>query len=239
MNVTVNFSKESNEYTVKVEESTTPFRAELGESIVVGGGEGGENGATFTPTVSEDGVISWSNDKGLPNPDPVDITGPVGPAGKDGADGAPGKDGAQWYFTQAYEAVLQYGNDGDLSVDLASPNLPVYKVDKANNQMVFTGAYLKGKQGDAGQWHFLETFEMALQYDFVNDGDIVVDLADPRLGIFKVDKVNNQMIFTGAYLKGDKGDKGDPYTLTQDDRNMLVTDVLAALPIYGGEVESV
>lgn len=36
---------------------------------------GGENGATFTPSVSEDGVISWENDKGLPNPDPVNIKG--------------------------------------------------------------------------------------------------------------------------------------------------------------------
>lgn len=34
----------------------------------------------YTPTVNEDGTISWTNNGGLPNPDPVDISGPVGPA---------------------------------------------------------------------------------------------------------------------------------------------------------------
>ena len=37
-------------------------------------------GATYTPAVSEDGVISWTNDQELPNPDPVNIKGPIGPA---------------------------------------------------------------------------------------------------------------------------------------------------------------
>ena len=36
-------------------------------------------GVTFTPTVSADGVISWTNDGGLENPEPVSIRGPVGP----------------------------------------------------------------------------------------------------------------------------------------------------------------
>ena len=35
-------------------------------------------GATFVPSVSEDGVISWTNDGGLENPAEVDITGPQG-----------------------------------------------------------------------------------------------------------------------------------------------------------------
>lgn len=42
---------------------------------------GGGNGYTFTPSVSENGVISWTNDGGLPNPVPVNIKGPTGPAG--------------------------------------------------------------------------------------------------------------------------------------------------------------
>ena len=31
------------------------------------------DGATFTPHVSSDGILSWTNDKNLPNPEPVDI----------------------------------------------------------------------------------------------------------------------------------------------------------------------
>ena len=38
----------------------------------------GDTGAVYTPTVSQEGVISWTNNGDLPNPDPVDITGPQG-----------------------------------------------------------------------------------------------------------------------------------------------------------------
>ena len=51
----------------------------------------GEDGATFTPDVSEEGVISWTNDKDLPNPDPVNIKGPKGDTGATGATGANGQ----------------------------------------------------------------------------------------------------------------------------------------------------
>ena len=47
----------------------------------------GADGATFTPSVSEDGIISWTNDKGLPNPTARNITGPQGKDGEDGEDG--------------------------------------------------------------------------------------------------------------------------------------------------------
>lgn len=39
------------------------------------------DGATFTPSVSVDGLISWSNDKGLANPGTVSIKGPKGDDG--------------------------------------------------------------------------------------------------------------------------------------------------------------
>jgi len=44
-------------------------------------GATGSQGATFTPSVSAEGVISWSNDAGLPNPESVDIKGPPGEPG--------------------------------------------------------------------------------------------------------------------------------------------------------------
>ena len=44
----------------------------------------GDTGATYTPTVSQDGVVSWSNDRGLPNPEPVNITGKTGEKGETG-----------------------------------------------------------------------------------------------------------------------------------------------------------
>ena len=44
-------------------------------------GADGPAGATFTPIVYSDGVLAWTNDAGLDNPDPVNITGPMGPPG--------------------------------------------------------------------------------------------------------------------------------------------------------------
>lgn len=42
----------------------------------------GPQGYTYTPAVSEEGVISWTNDGSLPNPSPVNITGPQGQPGE-------------------------------------------------------------------------------------------------------------------------------------------------------------
>lgn len=55
----------------------------------------GEDGATFTPSVSTAGIISWTNDKGLPDPEPVNIMGPEGPQGAPGAQGPQGDTGPQ------------------------------------------------------------------------------------------------------------------------------------------------
>lgn len=50
----------------------------------------GVNGTTYTPSVSAAGEISWTNDGGKDNPEPVNIKGPKGDTGPQGA---PGKDG--------------------------------------------------------------------------------------------------------------------------------------------------
>jgi hypothetical protein len=41
-------------------------------------GEPGADGTTFTPSVSAEGVLSWTNDGGLPNPQSINIKGPPG-----------------------------------------------------------------------------------------------------------------------------------------------------------------
>lgn len=51
-------------------------------------GVAGENGITFTPSVSEDGIISWTNSGELENPAPVSIKGEKGADGKPGTDAA-------------------------------------------------------------------------------------------------------------------------------------------------------
>lgn len=58
-------------------------------------GPAGENGATFTPAVSASGNLSWSNDKGLSNPETVNIKGPKGDKGDTGEKGDTGPQGEQ------------------------------------------------------------------------------------------------------------------------------------------------
>lgn len=44
-------------------------------------GQDGQDGAVFTPSVSSDGVLSWTNDGGLENPPSINIKGPKGDTG--------------------------------------------------------------------------------------------------------------------------------------------------------------
>lgn len=61
----------------------------VGDPVIIGSGSGGTgaDGVTFTPSVSEDGIISWTNDGGKDNPTPVNIKGAKGDNGSPGADG--------------------------------------------------------------------------------------------------------------------------------------------------------
>ena len=80
--------------------------------VTSGGGGAGEPGTTFTPSVSEAGVISWTNDGGLENPTPVNIKGPKGdqgPKGETGAQGPQGEPGTDATVTKAaITAALGY-----------------------------------------------------------------------------------------------------------------------------------
>ena len=71
-------------------------------------GSSGDGGATFIPSVSADGVISWTNDKGLPNPKPVNIKGVKGDKGDKGEDGADGYTPVKGkdYFTDSDKAEM-------------------------------------------------------------------------------------------------------------------------------------
>jgi len=90
-------------------------------------GPKGDPGTTFTPSVSESGELSWTNDGGLPNPTPVNITGPKGADGAQGIQGLPGQDGNDGApgakgdpgvtFTPSVsdEGELSWTNDGGLT----------------------------------------------------------------------------------------------------------------------------
>ena len=83
---------------IKSNSNITPSNEQYWKLVISGvegpQGEVGETGATFTPHVSESGVLSWTNDKDLDNPvsvnikgekgDPSTVPGPKGDKGEKG-----------------------------------------------------------------------------------------------------------------------------------------------------------
>ena len=93
--------------------------ADAGQARLVQGPRG-EPGAVYVPSVTG-GVLSWSNDAGLENPAPADITGPKGDKGDKGDTGAQGVQGVQGpagtAFVPSVDASgnLSWSNDGGLT----------------------------------------------------------------------------------------------------------------------------
>lgn len=66
-----------------------------GNTLTVGVGMAGTKGAVYTPHITDDGILSWTNDGGRDNPAPVDIKGPKGDTGPQGPIGPQGPVGPQ------------------------------------------------------------------------------------------------------------------------------------------------
>lgn len=109
--------------------------------------QAGSDGATFIPSVSAEGVITWTNDKDLPNPEPVNIKGQPGTPGEPGtpgrdgspgADGAPGKDGAP-------------GADGFSPVAIVSQVADGVEISITDKTGTTTAKVINGRDGTPGQ----------------------------------------------------------------------------------------
>ena len=97
----------------------------------------GTNGATFTPAVDDAGNLSWSNDKGLANPDTVNIKGAKGDKGDKGDTGAKGADGKTPNISIGTVTTGAAGTNASATISGTTPNLTldltIPKGDKGNN----------------------------------------------------------------------------------------------------------
>ena len=85
---------EKGEQGVQGEKGDTGAQGEPGKDGSPGAaGAPGATGTTFTPSVSADGTLSWTNDGGKENPASVNIKGPQGEQGPQGEPGATGPQG--------------------------------------------------------------------------------------------------------------------------------------------------
>lgn len=87
-------------------------------------GTAGANGTTFIPAVSEDGLISWTNDGGLENPDSVNIKGSKGDTGPQGPKGDTGERGPQGIQGEVGPQGQQ-GAPGTAGADGVTPNIQI------------------------------------------------------------------------------------------------------------------
>ena len=94
-------------------------------------GDKGTVGAHFTPSVSDDGVLSWTNNGGLGNPQPVNIRGPQGVQGEQGR----GLTILGYYDTLAIlQSSVLAPNGGDAYGVGTTPPYEIYIWDAVNGQ---------------------------------------------------------------------------------------------------------
>ena len=141
MKVRVGFQENDSSFSLKVMELDEDFEADVGELSKV---REVWRGATFIPSVSTDGVISWTNDGDLPNPSEVNIRGPQG---LQGVAGQPGKDGKDGQTGPAGEPGAA-GKDGANGVSCTHrwSGTTLYVTSASGT----TSANLKGDKGDTG-----------------------------------------------------------------------------------------
>ena len=94
-------------------------------------GDKGAVGAHFTPSVSDDGVLSWTNNGELANPQPVNIRGPQGVQGEQGRDFTI----LGYYDTLAIlQSSVLAPNGGDAYGVGTAPPYEIYIWDAVNGQ---------------------------------------------------------------------------------------------------------
>ena len=107
----------------------------------------GLDGATFTPHVSSDGTLSWTNNGGETNPDPINIKGPKGDKGEQGE---PGADGTGVNILGSLNSESELPSSGDAGDSyLIDGNLYVWTGSTWDNVGSIQGP--KGDKGDKGE----------------------------------------------------------------------------------------
>ena len=171
-------------------------------------GSYGENGATFIPRLDpESGELSWENNKGLPNPKPVNLMGPQGPRGETGPQGLQGPRG----FIGPAGASGPQGPKGDPgSTGATGPQGPAGPQGEKGE----TGAQgPKGEKGNDGtSVTILGSFDTE---DALNSAHPTGNIGDSYLVggyLYVWSATENKWVNVGSIQgpKGEKGDKGDP-----------------------------
>ena len=153
-------------------------------------GTPGIDGVTFTPSVSQEGIISWTNNGGLSNPTPINIKGDKGDKGDKGEKGDTGTKGADGQTPTISIGTVNTGAAGtnaSATITGTTPNLTL-------NLTIPKGD--KGTNGVNGQ-----TPKISI-------GTVTTGAAGSSASA-SISGTTPNLTLNLTIPKGDKGDKGD------------------------------
>ena len=152
------------------------------EQLANGGGKG-DDGATFTPSVSDEGVISWTNNKNLQNPAPVNIKGVgISEIEKVSTSG----------LVDTYTITLTNGNKHTFTVTNGNDGVGISKIEKTATSGLVDTYTITLTNGNTS------TFTVTNGQGGGGSGTVTIDEIDPSKVVF------NETVYTG-YSVGNIG----------------------------------
>lgn len=210
-------------------------------------GPQGKTGYYYIPSISKDGIVSWTNNGNLNNPTPINIKGPQGDQGIQGEKGDRG-----YYFTPFVDSDgnLSWTNNGNLDNPI-SVNIKGDKGDKGSignaatitigtvstgdedtdvivtntgtiNNAILNFTIPKGSKGDTG-----EPFRITKVYASIGDMNADYDNEEVNIGNFVIIETGNV----------DHPDNSKLYVKTNNGYS-FITDLSGSQGITGPQGES-
>ena len=215
--INARFEESSQNIDPKFQENEQNISPNFGETQLV---HDGVNGATFIPSVSDEGVISWTNNGDLPNPKPVSIKGN---AGEPGEKGDRGEDG----YTPIKNVDYFDGKDGEdgktpyIQDDywyLDGQNLGVKAKGADGASITIVSSHISNESGGISTIKFSNGTELTVRNG--KDGQRGEDGTDGVDGVSATHSWNGTILTvtsasgtSSVDLKGEKGDKGDGFKI--------------------------
>lgn len=173
-------------------------------------------GPYYTPSVDEDGILSWTNTGGLPNPDPIDISGPAGSSFS--IEG----------IVATVSALPQGGSEGVWLVGTEAPYEGYSFVSGAWADIGQLAIGPRGEQGEPGEPG--QDGSDGISAGFGTPTATITNTTGTPSVTITASGPDTAKVFAFAFAnlkgaKGDTGSKGDPGEVTQAEFDALADDV--------------